>query len=456
MLQKIIKQVALSFTNKCQHKESQQFQQKYERINQRLHENPAILNTIHADLKIMQVPCRKKSHYSSDMILRMLIVKHTESLSWRDTIVRIEHDMVLRNFVGIGFAGKFPNYSYLCGANKFIKEKTWKKINDILLQDAITRHEVSGERVRVDTTLCETNIHYPTDSHLLWDSYKVMTCNIRRFRKLFPHMHFGFRFHDKKVKKLFSYISRNANNKSKQTRRNIKRRYNLLLEQVERACEASNSCIAMMWNYPERIAPLEELKVYLPIVARVIHQTDMRINQGVTLPSEEKVYSVYEPHTEIIKRGKAGKPVEFGHMVMIAQTGEKFISDYDVMEVKRSDKSLVSPLLDNHKQKFGAFPEEFAGDKGFHESPEKTNELEKEIDMVCIPKKGRRTKLQLLKERSDGFKEMQSFRAGVEGSISTLKRAFGMRRSLLRTFNTFAANIGCMVLCYNLVLLSKM
>ena len=310
--------------------------------------------------------------------------------------------------------------------------------------------------MRVDTTLCETNIHYPIDSHLLWDSYKVLTCNIRRFRELFPHMHFGFRFHDKKVKKHFTYISRNANHKSKLTRRTIKKRYNLLMEQVKRACEASKSCIAMMWNYPEEIAPLEQLKHYLPIVGKVLNQTDMRINQGVILPSKEKVYSVYEEHTELIKRGKAGKDVEFGHMVMIAQTGEKFISDYEVMEMKQPDKALVTPLLDNHKQKFGSLPKNFAGDKGFHESVERTKELEKDIKMVCIPKKGNRTEQQILKEYSDDFAEMQRFRAGVEGSISTLKRAFGMRRCLLRTFNTFAANIGCIAFCYNLVLLSKM
>ena len=125
------------------------------------------------------------------------------------------------------------------------------------------------------------------------------------------------------------------------------------------------------------------------------------------------------------------------------------------MEVKQPDKDLVEPLIENHKNKFGSFPEKLAGDKGFHESPEKTLELEEDVVLACIPKKGKRTAKQILKELSNEFKEVQKFRAGVEGSISTLKRAFGMRRSLLRSFNTFAANIGCMVFCYNLVLLGK-
>ncbi len=191
-------------------------------------------------------------------------------------------------------------------------------------------------------------------------------------------------------------------------------------------------------------------------MSKVLHQTDLRINHDVKLPADAKVYSIFEEHTELIKRGKAGKPIEYGHMVMIAQTGEKFITDYEVMKVKKPDKDLVEPLLENHKQIFGSYPERLAGDKGFHESPEKTQELEEKVELVCIPKKGNRTAQQLVKEHSDEFKDAQKFRAGVEGSISTLKRAFGMKRSLLKTFNTFAANIGCMAFCYNLVLLSKM
>jgi hypothetical protein len=129
MLKKIIKQASLIFNNRCQHAESQKYQEKYQRINDLLVENPKILNIVHYDLKKMRAPAGKESQYSSDMILRMLIVKFTELLPWRDAITRIELDMVLRNFVGAGFAGNLPNYSYLCGAHKFIQSQTWKKVN---------------------------------------------------------------------------------------------------------------------------------------------------------------------------------------------------------------------------------------------------------------------------------------------------------------------------------------
>jgi IS5 family transposase len=425
-------------------------------VNHRLLENPKILDTVHGDLKKMRAPSGKTSNYSSDMILRMFIVKFMEMLSWRDTIVRVENDMVLRNFVGVGFSGKFPNHSYLCVAFKFIRPETWNKVNELLKQDAITKEEITGEKLRADTTLYETNIHFPTDSHLLWDSFRLLTRLIRNFRELYPHMHFGYRFHNKKVKKHYTFISRNSGAKTKSVKRHIKKRYGELIGQVHRACEAAESCIAMMWNNSQDIAPIDEMKHYLPIVRRVLHQAEKRINEGIILPPNEKVYSIFEEHTELIKRGKAGKDVEFGHMVMLAQTGEKFISDYEVMRVKKSDNDLVDPILENHKKAFGTYPDKFAADKGFHESTEKTEKLEEDIGLACIPKKGRRTLLQLLKEHSPDFLAMQRFRAGAEGSISALKRAFGMERCLLRTFNTFAASMGCIVFCYNLTLLSTM
>jgi len=325
MLKKIINQVALVFNNKGQHKESRDYQAKYQKINQRLIDNPGILDAIHNDLKEMRTPKGRSTHYSSDMILRMLIVNIVEMASWRDTIVRVEHNMVLRNFIGVGFAGKFPNFSYLCGANKFIKEESWKKLNDLLLQDAIKRNEVSGDILRVDTTLCETNVHYPTDSHLLWDCFKVLTNNIRHFKEEFPYLYLDYRFHTKKVKKLFTYIGRNANSKNKKAQKKVKKRYNLLMDQIMRACEVANCCIVMAPD-KTKSESIEELKSYLPIIDRVLYQTDMRINHDVKLPAEEKIYSIYEAHTELIKRGKVGTPFELGHMVMIAQTGEKFIS----------------------------------------------------------------------------------------------------------------------------------
>jgi len=165
---------------------------------------------------------------------------------------------------------------------------------------------------------------------------------------------------------------------------------------------------------------------------------------------------LFEEHTELIKRGKAGKPIEFGHKVLIAQTGEKFIHHYDVFAKRREDKELIEPTLAAHKRLFGTGPGTLAADKGFYENMEQILELEENIKTVSICKKGRRNQDEYQRESTEDFKDGQRFRAGCEGSISVLKRVFKLDRCLFRGFKNYAASVGCAVFCHNLVLLTRL
>ena len=149
--------------------------------------------------------------------------------------------------------------------------------------------------------------------------------------------------------------------------------------------------------------------------------------------------------------GYGGKPVEFGHKVLIAQTGEKFISHYRVMPEREEDTALIDETLTAHSDLFGRLPDTLAADKGFYESTQQLAELEKKIKTVSICKKGRRTQAEEEREHGDAFREGQSFRAGVEGTISVLKRAFKLNRCLFKGYKNFASSVGCVVFCHNLV-----
>jgi len=200
----------------------------------------------------------------------------------------------------------------------------------------------------------------------------------------------------------------------------------------------------------------ELLAHYIPIVEQIINQAEQRVFQGVKLAADEKVYSLFEEHTELLKRGKAGKPIEFGHKVLIAQTGEKFIHHYDVFPKRQEDKELLAPTLEAHKQLFGINPDVLATDKGFYENMKHIRKLEENITTVSICKKGRRNQAEYDREISEEFKEGQRFRAGCEGSISVLKRVFNLGRCLFKGFKNYAASVGCAVFCHNLVLLSRL
>ena len=126
-----------------------------------------------------------------------------------------------------------------------------------------------------------------------------------------------------------------------------------------------------------------DLAHYLPLVKRIVHQAHQRVLQGVSLPPDEKLYSLFEEHTELIKRGKAGKPIELGHKILIAQTGEKFIHHYQVMGRRMEDKDLLAPAVEAHKALFGCYPDLLSTDKGFYKSMKQIAGLEdKDCDRV--------------------------------------------------------------------------
>ena len=430
------------------------YRRKYASLNELLLANPGVLDLVHVDF------CRwlstsdkgRESGYTSEEILRALVVMFVEGDGYRDVVVRIENSDFLRSFVGLGFCKGMMDFSFLGKAFAALSEETWQAVNRSLAQYAKDQDLISGEKLRTDTTAYEANIHYPTDSSLLWDSFRVLTRLLRGVQQELPELGLKHRFHDRKVKKLAFYIARNARSLSKATQRKVKRTYRTLIERTRWIAGISKEAQARLRN---TLFGAPDLEHYTPIVERIIDQAERRVFDGEVVPATEKVYSLFEEHTELLKRGKAGKAIEFGHKVLIAQTGEKFISHYRVMLTREEDKDLVGETLDAHRALFGEMPGTFAADKGFYESVKQLKALGEKIATVSICKKGRRTKAEEAREHGDVFKAGQAFRAGVEGSISVLKRAFKLNRCLFKGYKHFASSVGCAIFCHNLVLLAQ-
>lgn len=430
------------------------YRAKYGAINKLLLANPGVLDLVHAEFcQWLSVSAGgRESRYTSEEIFRALVVMFVEGDSYRDLVVRIENSEFLRDFIGLGFVKPMMDFSFVSKAFAALSEDTWKAVNQTLATYARKEEWITGERLRTDTTAYEANIHYPTDSSLLWDSFRVLSRLLRSVQRELPALGLNHRYHDKKVKKLAYYIARNAKNTSKATQKRVKKAYRTLIDRVQWINEVS-------LDVQQRVAlaflEAPELAHYTPIIARIISQAQRRVFEGEVVPPGEKVYSLFEEHTELIQRGKAGKPIEFGHKVLIAQTGEKFISYYLVMPTRVEDKDLVGETLESHAKLFGHAPTTFAADKGFYESVKQLAKLEEEIETVSICKKGQRTKAEEEREHGEKFQAGQRFRAGVEGSISVLKRAFKLNRCLFKGYSHFASSVGCAVFCHNLILLSQ-
>ena len=430
-----------------------EYREKYEMLSMILDANPNLLSLAHQDwAQSLSTSDEGRDGYTSEQLLRALIVLFTEGKDYRNTVVLIDTSEFLQYFVRLSVTPTM-DFTFLNKAYNALRATTIDKMNDLLTGYAITEEMISGEKQRMDTTVYETNIHYPTDSSLLWDSFRTVARLVRTIQNELPQLNLHHRFHDKKVKKLATFIARNASSKSKKTQRKVKRTYAELIKRVRWihgvGIQVCDTVFATGYDVPE-------LSHYLPLVTRIVEQADKRIMQGETLPPDEKLYSLFEAHTELIVRGKAGKPVEFGHKILIAQTGEKFIHHYQVMEKCIEDKELLMPAVEAHKEMFGSYPNVLSTDKGFYESMQQISSLEEKIPVVSISKKGRRNQLEYERETSEAFIDGQRFRAGSEGSISVLKRAFKLGKCFFKGFKNYAASVGFAVLCHNLVLLTRL
>lgn len=442
--------------NNCDKKVFLDYQKDYDNYSLLLDANPTILDAVHNDIAAMGSGEGRESSFSSEQFLRMLIVKCIEGLSFRDTIIRVADSGILRNFTRI-FNGDIMNFTALDTASKMITPQTWDTINVQFAKYMIKKGKVHGEKLRVDSTVSETNIHHPTDASLLWDSYRVTARLISQCRNVDFCLNFDNRFHDKKVKRVYTFIATHINRKNPATQRAVRRYTKYLIKQVARVSEIGHVLVAKGATIAldlDAVGLVLELERMLIQVDHVIGQSKRAFN-GETVPAAERIFSIFEPHTELLKRGKAHKPNEFGHMVTIGQTGEKFITFYKVEEKSRHDIILGDEVKEAHKKLFGSYPTKFTADKNYYGGPEHTEKWERNIDEYSVGKKGNRTEEETEREHNDWYKILQAFRAGCEGSISVLKRVFGLRRCLNRTFKSFAASVGCLVFCHNLVTISR-
>jgi IS5 family transposase len=208
---------------------------------------------------------------------------------------------------------------------------------------------------------------------------------------------------------------------------------------VIQAGSRSNSALA---------AVAVELQAYLPAMKQIVATARRAVVDGETVPACERVFSLFEQHTELIKRGKRQKPVEFGHKVLLCESVEKFITDYEVYEEQEADCELTESVIARHEKLFGKRPEVLAADKGFCPAEAKYAELAERVDTLAIPKRMRDFVDKVLAH-------WQAFRAGIEGTISGLKRAFRLIRCFFRGFRSFSSAVGLGVFCHNLIVLAE-
>lgn len=443
---------------------------KYEAISLILDEHPEIVDAVHRDLAEALEDTAVRDgrgatfQFTSDTVLRIVICQIIEGRSLREIIVRIDDSHFLRQFVRI-HNGPMIDFTAYCKLRNAIRPETWKRMNGLLAQAAVTEKWIEGQKLRIDTTAVETNIHRPTDSSLLWDTYRTLARYIERVRELDPQVVGDRRVLLKKVKRLHQKIARKASKTPKSVEA-LKSLYIRLFELVGNILQWSQDIAGSLASRiaAHRYGPLaaaslafclQELLHFHALGTGVLDQAFRRIVLAESVPNAEKIFSLFEPHTELLKRGKAAKPIEFGHMIQIQQVEGKFITDYEVFEKKPVEYQLLEPTLQRHKELFGRYPQELSADKGYYENMDQIDRLNRIVELVAIAKKGRRTPEQIDRETDPAFRHAQRFRAGVEGTLSFLKRVLGLFRCYSKGWAHYVATVGATVLVHNLLILAR-
>ncbi len=469
MRPKTTQQRGLDF-NQSSLKLTNEYYAKYENISEILDANPQILDQVHADVGEVLESTQQKDNrgnlykYTTENVLRILLAQTIENLSLRGIVIRIDDSDFLRRFVRID-NGLMMDHTNLCKLKNAIRPQTWAQVNKLLAQHAVRNDLIKGDKLRVDTTAVETNVHWPTDSSLLWDTYHVLARLLDQARDIDPESVGNQRLQTRRAKKIHTRISRKASKKPQATEA-LKPLYSQLLLLVGSICDWSVSVAEALQDgletrqysslmYATVEAIVEQIGHYQGLGRQVIDQASRRVLAGEKVPNDQKLFSIFEPHTELLIRGKAGKAVEFGHMIQIQQVGEKFITDYGVYEHKPVEYQLLEPALQSHKELFGEYPRVLTADKGYYQDMTSIGELSKKVDMVSIAKKGKCTDEERAREVDPVFRHAQRFRAGVEGTISFLKRVLGMSRCYNKGWEQFVCTVGVTVFAHNLLLLAR-
>jgi hypothetical protein len=351
-------QTYLNFAEEPSLKVVKAYRAKYAWIDDCLAANPTILWLVHEDLETLSRSREgRAAKYTTEILFRSLLVHQIERTSLRETVIRIAESPTLQSFIRLG-TRSVPDFTFLNRAFKAIQAGTWKLINEELAGYAVNHCGVDVSRIRTDTTVVESNIHYPTDSSLLWDSYRVLSrllCAVRAEEpELCPH-----RFHDRKVKRDLVYVNRYMRSKSRDRQREMQRRFRRLLDSVCRLQDIAaplQKTLAGSDSLALRVLGAE-LTHYLPLTRKVCRAAERAGLKGETVPASDRVFSIFEEHAELIKRGKSNKPVEFGHAAWLAQSRSKFITDYEVMEEKIPDADLLADIAERHKVVFRKYPD---------------------------------------------------------------------------------------------------
>ena len=394
----------------------------------------------------------------AEIVLRMLILKHLHDWSFDELEQEVRANLVYRAFARIGVEA-VPDAKTILKIAKAMGPEVITDLHQRVVDVAQRAGVTHGRRFRIDTTVVETDVHYPTDSTLLQDGVRVLTRAMRTAEAAAP----GHRVRDRRRSILRLGLAIRRQSRTPKTRDAMIRSYRKLMAATRATVRDVRTTLRRSGQQLRTATGAaaaglrrarQQLTTMRPLVARVLAQTRARLFGGDThVP--DKVLSVFEPHTEAIRKGKIARPTEFGKLVTIQEAEHQIVTAFEVHEHRPADSTLWVPALARHQQIFDRAPDLATGDRGFTSAANEAAATAMGVRRVVLPAVGRKSPARRTHERQRWFRRGRRWRTGCEGRISVLKRRHGLRRCRYRGRDGIHRWVGLGVIADNLINMAK-
>jgi IS5 family transposase len=395
----------------------------------------------------------------AEMVLRLLILKHVRNWSYEVLEREVRANLVYRDFTRVG-AAKTPDAKTMGRWGTALGPQTIEKVHARLVKIALDKGIVKGRRLRVDTTVVETNVHYPTDSSLLGDGVRVLIRTMKKITKIVGEVGAKLCDRSRSVKLRVLDIARAARAKGKPHQERLARAYGQLLNSTSRVVGQANRFSREIVQGVKRSRDVldqpaldslrRQIDAMVPLVKQVMKQARARIFRGDTR-SEGKLLSLFEPSTEIIRKGKAAKPNEFGKMVKVQEAENQIVTDYEVYGRRPNDSDLLIAAIETHQTLLGRVPHLVAADAAFYSSKNEVLAKAMAVKRVCIPNRSTKSAERRREQKKRWFRKGQKWRTGCEGRISVVKRRHGLNRCHYKGFDGMQRWVGLGIIADNVI-----
>ncbi len=398
-----------------------------------------------------------------DQLVRACALKHIKGWSFRELERELRGSLVYRRFTRFG-GSPIPTYKTFSRCFAALGDQGTRAIHERVVQLAIDEEVARGSRLRTDTTVVESNVHYPTDSSLLGDGIRVLTRTLGRIAVQCKAGAVEVVDHSRATKHRLLEIHRAAKSLGEASHERMKDGYRRLLviargvaRQSERVgTKLGDGTLKLAAGVSlQRVLKLEaQLRHFAPLMRKVITQTESRVFGGDN-HVEGKVLSFFEEHTAAVRKGKAHKPTEFGRLVRVDEAESGIVSHYEVQDGNPSDSQAFVPAVEQHKRTFGRVPRMATADRGYFSAANVNEARQAGVKRVAVPGCGRLSQERAKMQKERWFKRALRWRAGIEARIATLKHRFGMARAFYKGDKGFKRFVGWSVIAQNLVSIAR-